>query len=77
MDIKEITYEYLRENEFDGLFCDECGCKLDDLMPCSEPSPRCEPGYIQDCSKCEYYDFESLSCEEESRECIGPKEMMK
>jgi len=23
----------------------ECGCLLDDLMPCDEPSPDCQIGY--------------------------------
>jgi len=52
MALKEICEDFLRENGFDGLFKDECGCRLGDLMPCCEPSPACEPGYLQDCAQC-------------------------
>lgn len=47
--LKDIVAATLREMGADGLYywechdgSDECGCKLDDLMPCSEPSPKCE-----------------------------------
>ncbi|WP_295438173.1 hypothetical protein, partial [Thiolapillus sp.] len=33
-DCRDMVAAYLREHGFDGLFCDECGCSLDDLMPC-------------------------------------------
>ena len=47
MNIKEIVEKYLRENGFDGLVSEdyECGCELDDLMPCSEFNSDCQPGY--------------------------------
>jgi len=36
---------YLREHGFDGLAGENCGCVLDDLMPCGEVSPEyCETG---------------------------------
>jgi hypothetical protein len=38
----------LERDGYDGLWNDdECGCKLDDLMPCDGPSTRCQPGYLQ------------------------------
>ena len=49
--LKEIAREYLEISGYDGLWNDmaECGCELDDLMPCDEPSPNCEPGYKVKC----------------------------
>ena len=46
-DCRAMVAAYLRQNGFDGLFCDECGCSLDDLMPCgtNEWSWRCQAGY--------------------------------
>ncbi len=46
MNLKAIIEKFLRENEYDGLCnCElECGCGLDDLMPCDEPGMQdCEP----------------------------------
>ncbi len=57
MDIKSIVKNYLRENKFDGLFSNhfDCGCEIDDLMPCDEAQPECEPGYKIPCSdNCPY-----------------------
>jgi hypothetical protein len=47
MTILEIVREYLKANGYDGL-CNpdaECGCVLDDLMPCSEPGMECQAGH--------------------------------
>jgi len=48
--LSDIVREWLRDHGFDGL-CNcaaECGCRLDDLMPCEEPGPDCEAGYDVD-----------------------------
>ena len=46
MTVKEIVKKYLEENGFDGLYCDDCGCKTDDLIPCdNEGCLDCQPGY--------------------------------
>jgi hypothetical protein len=45
MTLKEIVEQYLRQNGFDGLYTDECGCLLDDLFPCSAPAVDCQAGY--------------------------------
>lgn len=45
MTLKEIAAEYLRQNSFDGLCNDECGCQLAQLMPCDAPQETCEPGF--------------------------------
>ncbi|MDO8728513.1 MAG: hypothetical protein Q7K26_01330 [bacterium] len=48
MDVKKITIKHLTENGFDGLFSDECGCKIDDLFPCGVAGVECcQPGYEQ------------------------------
>jgi hypothetical protein len=42
---KEIVKRYLRDNGFDGLYCDLCcGCEIDDLMPCDSMTDECYPG---------------------------------
>jgi len=46
MNCKEIIKEYLVQNGFDGLHNEaECGCELDDLIPCHENCSQCQPGY--------------------------------
>ena len=35
-DCRDMVAAYLRQSGFDGLFCEECGCSVDDLMPCGE-----------------------------------------
>ena len=32
--VKEIVKKYLKENGYDGLVGNECGCDIDDLFPC-------------------------------------------
>ncbi len=49
MTLKEIVLEYLKKNDYDGLFRNgECGCKTDDLMPCEGVCDTCEPGYLKE-----------------------------
>lgn len=47
MTCKKIIEKYLRDNKFDGLYNDdECGCNLDDFMPCGGGTIlECKPGY--------------------------------
>ena len=51
MNLLHIVKEYLKREEFDGLFNEigGCACKVDDLMPCSEPDTLCQPGYLGLC----------------------------
>jgi hypothetical protein len=58
MTVKEIVADYvadyLKQNGFDGL-CDgdECGCGLEDLMPCGDKMVGdCEPAMRSDCKYC-------------------------
>lgn len=47
MNIKEIVENWLKKHKYDGLYNPniECGCFLDDLMPCNEVCSDCESGY--------------------------------
>lgn len=57
MDCIDIVLRYLKENGYDGLFNDECGCVLDDLVPCSgESFGTCQPGYRVPCD-CGDHDY--------------------
>jgi hypothetical protein len=48
-DISYIVANYLRENDYEGLANEgtECGCHLDDLMPCGDPhETKCIPAFL-------------------------------
>jgi hypothetical protein len=48
VDVKEIVKKYLEDNGYGGLCnCEgDCGCTLDDLMPCyAEGVEHCQAGY--------------------------------
>jgi hypothetical protein len=45
MNVLEIIKLYLESNGFDGLTNDECGCGLDDLVPCESDCSMCCPAY--------------------------------
>lgn len=49
MNVKEIVIEYLEKNGYEGLFCEECSCEIDDLFPCGEFVGDCEPGHKVPC----------------------------
>jgi hypothetical protein len=68
MTVKEILTEYLKSNGFDGLCGFDCGCPLDDLIPCSDASDLCVPGYKTPCDcggGCEYHISETKEKQEE------------
>lgn len=46
MKTQEILKAWLKENNYDGLVNPdlECGCTLNDFIPCSEPGEDCEAG---------------------------------
>ena len=70
MDVKEIVKAYLIAYDYDGLCSDECGCKIDDLMPCENNTDRCVPGYLVECKGCTDYDW----CISEKKEQPCPQE---
>jgi len=47
MTVSEIIEKYLKENGYDGLYNlnGECGCEIDDLIPCMDYCGDCKPGY--------------------------------
>ena len=49
MDVRQIVIKYLKENGFDGLYAEGCGCEISDLMPCDMPCEDCKPGYKSSC----------------------------
>ena len=54
MNLLEITASWLREHGYDGLVRTDfdCGCGLDDFMPCSQPPEHCEAAYRRECLGC-------------------------
>ncbi len=50
MNCKEIIDTWLVENGYDGLACPEleCGCGIDDFMPCDCNDDSCEPAYYHE-----------------------------
>lgn len=45
MNVKEIIKKYLMENGYNGLCCEDCGCFINDLIPCDDVCDHCVPGY--------------------------------
>jgi len=45
--IISMVHSWLVANDYDGLYCDGCGCSVDDLWPCSnvEAMLTCRAGY--------------------------------
>lgn len=62
--VRTIITEWLKEHDYDGLCCQDCGCELKDLMPCSGDIygciANCQPGYKIE-SDDEDYDFYIVS----------------
>jgi len=44
MNVFEIVADWLKEHGCDGLAGDECGCTLDEIMPCEVPNHDCVAG---------------------------------
>ena len=48
--VREIVKEYLKQNNYDGLFSEYCGCTIDDLFPCCDATIYdCAAGYKIKC----------------------------
>ena len=52
--VKELVAHNLRAMGIDGLYSEqgECGCSVDDLMPCDSPCDNCEPAVKVFCPCC-------------------------
>ena len=60
MAVREIIINFLKENGYDGLYFDNCGCGFDDFIPCHSACDQCSPAYahsLEDCKKCSEYDY--------------------
>jgi len=65
MTVKEIVADWLEKHGYDGLAHNECGCALDDLMPCDGANNigdcvpaikvRCDPETCPYDGDCEYH----------------------
>lgn len=53
MNIHDIVKDWLTTHGYDGLAGDECGCQLDDLMPCGcSHETECVAGKLSTCDRC-------------------------
>jgi len=54
MDVKKIVYDYLKKNNYDGLYniVGGCACKVDDLEYCGEMNSNCKAGIYKNCDIC-------------------------
>lgn len=57
MNCLDIVEKYLKDNGYDGLFDDECGCVIGDLRPCCDDFSDCQPGYKVKAPDYSEYDF--------------------
>lgn len=66
MTIKEIVQKYLTENKYDGLTLPDydCGCGINDLMPCGEINENCKVAKKVSCSECNLPADQRSDCEE-------------
>lgn len=73
MNVKDIVRAYLKDNGYDGLCGDFCGCGIDDLMCGCDPN-FCEPAYFRECKFCSIKNCE-MKKELECDSCYHPKKL--
>ena len=72
MEVRAIVAEWLKANGYDGLYTDNCGCEVDDLMPCAnDGSANCRAGYKIPCRP------ETCPADGDCPWHIGPKKQQK
>jgi hypothetical protein len=65
MTLRDIIIEGLKAHGYDGLQNEDCGCGLDDLMPCDGDwmnTMKCEPAYRRECEGCPLLSDEDADC---------------
>ena len=67
---KNIIRDWLIEYGYDGLCHKDCGCGINDLIPCDEMKSDCEPAYVHrpkedKCERCFCVD----NCEWKDGDC--------
>ena len=62
---KQMVYEMLVKYDYEGLYTDDCGCLLDDLMPCGEWVGDCKAG-----DKCRVPAYDGYG----TQDGVGPRE---
>lgn len=63
MNVKQIVIAHLKSIGADGLAREDCGCSVDDLIPCGSPYHDCVPAKAVPCdgtcSNCEFVEEEN------------------
>ncbi|MCP4539851.1 MAG: hypothetical protein GY832_22150 [Chloroflexi bacterium] len=69
MNVREIVEAWLKENGYDGLCGEECGCRIGDIGACDYVEWSCVPGYacpheacIDACEEHVSYRYKPGSC---------------
>jgi len=60
--VRLIIIDYLKENGYDGLCGEDCGCGIDDPFVCGEINEDCNAAYEHkkpDCNNCDVIDCET------------------
>ncbi|RLI68626.1 hypothetical protein DRO91_08760 [Candidatus Heimdallarchaeota archaeon] len=72
MNIKNMVTGFLSAKGYSGLYNleMECGCAIEDLMPCESMSGDCKAGYKRFCKGCKDIDYDFCEMIEW---CIAPK----
>ena len=70
MNVYDIIVKYLKNNGYDGLCNENCGCPINDLMPCDESLADCEPGHKKQCDCGDWF----IANDESMRNCVDCRE---
>lgn len=64
-EVDDIIHDWLIAHGYDGLYHSDtdCGCRLDNLIPCNAIDGECQAGYLDPCDCSDGHDFH-----------VGPKE---
>jgi hypothetical protein len=64
MEVRDIVRYFLKNAGYEGLAGQDCGCELDDLMPCDDTQvPTCETAMKVPCNRDEDYGLCDGNCD--------------